>query len=86
MIYILSTYEEHGAEDIQATCDPKYLFEMLETYCSPADDYRRADVLSYEKQKLKDLINDLRPGNHDLSKYWGGVQLHIVDPWENKKE
>jgi hypothetical protein len=70
-VYILSTHEEHGAEQVQATLDPSKLDSMMKAYNADAD----------ELAKLKDVLekNELTPDGHGLSKAWGGIQLHIVE-------
>ena len=71
-VYILSTHEEHGAEDVRATLDTLKLYEMLNDFAPTSE----------ERAKLAELVkaNILNPDfGSSLGNGWGGVQLHIVE-------
>jgi hypothetical protein len=72
-IYILSTYEEHGAEDVKATSNPALVDGIITSY-----DAFKSDV-SYERQRAADAIRGDELGSFDLSPGWGGMRLDIVD-------
>ena len=73
-VYILSDYEEDGAEHVSATLDKEKLPEML-------------DKLGYgkrpeAKEKLAALLEKdelLTRHGKDLESGWGGSMLHIVE-------
>lgn len=71
-VYLLSTYDEYGAEHVRATLDPARLPAMVKSYYpDPAKELAAlAEVL-----KEEEIINS---HGHNLSRGWGGLQLHIV--------
>lgn len=80
-VYILSTYEEHGAEDVKATLDRDRVPALLLSY-SPYSRWGEApfDVdFSKELERLKELLSEDAPGEYELSVGWGGWMLHIVE-------
>ena len=85
-VYLLSTYGEHGAEDVRATLDPSYLPVMLEKYFSDAEWAKhpeRRDAASKEAHEglRRGLLEDGEPSSEgrNLQDGWGGIQLHIIE-------
>lgn len=81
-VYILSTYDEHGAENVRATIDKNEVADIaakmyLELWkCNAGRDR------SEEFTKLSELLDaDVLSGKNgtDLADGWGGMQLHIVE-------
>ena len=81
-VYILSTYEEHGAERVQATLDKAKLSEMLELY-TIEDTSSSTDTcteITTEKKRLQEILNTTEEaGSYDLSEGWGGIKLDIAE-------
>lgn len=82
-VYILSTYGEYGAEGVVATLDRNALLPLLRKQFGAhfVEIERECGVL----EKLLLLHDDAylaEKTDHtqqiDLSKGWGGVQLHVV--------
>lgn len=70
-IYILSTYEEHGAEEVHATLDPIKLFGILNKHF-----VEQGDV---ENERVAEVLRLEEAGSWGLSDGWGGVRLDIVE-------
>jgi hypothetical protein len=93
-VYILSTYEDYGAEDVSVTLSRDRLPEMLKKYqmditkepCSnwtKDNQDRYATQMATECQTLGALLKRrdtelAAQDGHNLSHGWGGVQLHVV--------
>jgi hypothetical protein len=74
-VYILSTYQENGAENVIATLDRTKLHGLLTSYFKP---------LAHEHERLAELMagNDdelSKTDGHYLSNGWGGIELHVVE-------
>lgn len=76
-VYLLSTYEEHGADNVMATLDPAELPAMLRRI----GNHFAAQVLDGSLGTLTDVLarGELITDGVDLTGGWGGVQLHIVE-------
>lgn len=78
LVFILSTYDEYGAEDVQVTLDRSLLCKMITKY------FRFGS--GEEQRKLMDILdgddNNII-GKHNLSHGWGGIQLHVVELTES---
>lgn len=74
-VYLLSTYEEHGAKDVVGTTDPSKLPEMLKTF-GP-----NFGGMEYELRQLESALKDglADRDGWDLSDGWGGVMLHVIE-------
>lgn len=80
LVYILSTYDEHGAEEVIATLDRTKLVSMIDKFSNLYSEW-------YEKNKelltklLEQPDDDLmRPNGLDIDEsVWSGLQLHIVE-------
>jgi hypothetical protein len=72
-IYLLTTYEEHGATEITGTTDPTKLPEILVNYT--ADDNWNREALA----DLERALGQMKTGDWKLGRGWGGVNLHILD-------
>lgn len=70
-VYILSTYQEHGAEDVTATLDPSKLEGLLHGY--------PYEVKESELDRLRTVVAADEIGDHWLSAGWGGFTLHIIE-------
>ena len=80
-VYILSTYQEHGAEQVKATLDPSKLPDMIRTFKNEHGPWKGEPwpVEEVELKRLADAIAKDEPGEYGLSDGWGGYQLHIVE-------
>jgi hypothetical protein len=89
--YIVSTYDEHGAEDVAVTLDKCKVVEMLSSYKRTLG----YEVDNNELIKLHELLDDeevigklevKRTSGRNISGGWGGFMLHIVevDAWEKR--
>ena len=82
-VYLLSVYEEHGSYAVVATLDNSKLLEMFDTYIKAWEGYPKAS-LAKMKEKLIALIEKHKKTGivftegKNLSKGWGGLQLHII--------
>ncbi len=85
-IYILSDYEEHGAENVTATLDRSRLLGMVEENWpfrkgsrEQHDDWimrAKAGLEKHLQKTDKELVSTRDGWNcHDG---WGGMQLHVV--------
>lgn len=72
-VYILSTYEENGAENVVATLDREMVVQLAEKHFGYSDMGQLHGLLSRSDE---DLSED-RSG-HDFGKNWGGPMLHVV--------
>lgn len=80
-VYILSDYEEDGAENVCATLDRSKVIAMFEKYF-PGDHVARTDQTrpGLESLLLKtDSELSSRYYGWDCTPHWGGVQLHVVE-------
>lgn len=80
-VFILSTYGEHGAENVVATLDRSKLEGLLVALCDEiygtthtgaVDGLRSALALTDEV-----LAEDR--GGQNLTEGWGGIQFHVID-------
>jgi hypothetical protein len=86
-VYLLSVYEENGAEDMTGTTDPEKLPELLRRYFVPAefDGPMECCGLNHWDNALKRLDKakaegfTAAGGQYELGRHWGGPQLHVVD-------
>lgn len=67
-VYLLSVYEEHGAEDVRATTDISRLPAMLAE-------------MGYESPRLEKLLatGEIYKNGQNLCIGWGGPQLHVIE-------
>ena len=85
-VYLLSTYEEYGAENVQATLDPAKLPAMIAAHY---DDWALAvpHLVELRDEAIAALAKLVHEGLPDtaatdgiaLHEGWGGMQLHIVE-------
>ena len=86
-VYLLSTYNEYGSEEVRATTDRSLVPALLAASWVLGDG--RVRVLEHgEAARLSELLarpDDKLAGKlgrgadpHDLNDYWGGPQLHVV--------
>lgn len=73
-VYILSDYEEHGAENVEATTEPEKLPSMLATFFGGKALTEREALSNLERKGYP-----INPDGHNLSNGWGGIMLHIVE-------
>lgn len=89
LVYILSTYEENGAEDVTATLDRSCLLDMIDQnwfYEEIKGSYekrkqRHEEWITEAKDNLKILLrksDEELVGVWDCHDGWGGMQLHVV--------
>jgi hypothetical protein len=84
IIYILSTYEEHGAENVKATRERSRLHELLDSYADygiPPESHRFLDDLlfEYDRDPSSFYQKDTGGEGKNLEEGWGGLMLHIVE-------
>ena len=89
-VYLLSTYDEHGAEQVHATLDPSKLPGMLRTLLNaignvPAstgwDDTYESEAITTLDMMLGGLKAHNSPIREAIDLHpsgWGGIQLHVV--------
>lgn len=70
LVYMLSDHGEYGSEHVSATLDKGKVPAMLEAYPGVKDQHRAA---------LQDALNNDAPAVYEISEYWGGYQLHIIE-------
>lgn len=75
-VYILSTYDEHGAENVVASLSESGIFALAEQHFPKA-------FGEYERRELEAMLQEtdgaLRlMGGINLSEDWGGLMLHVV--------
>ena len=74
-VYILSTYDEYGAEDVRATLDKSKVEALLQSHP------RLSALTDYPIKKLRALLEvdccDVK--GTDITEGWGGFKLHIVE-------
>jgi hypothetical protein len=75
LVYILSDYDEYGAENVKATLDPARLPALIDAW-NWAPEFKEP-----AKEKLAELLGRLAPSpdGHNLLHGWGGVMLHVVE-------
>lgn len=82
-VYILSRYQEDGAEDVKATLNREHLPALLESYGDWVhEDTRKglANLLEMSDASLAARYgNDKGSHGHSLEHGWGGFQLHVVE-------
>jgi hypothetical protein len=89
-VYILSVYEEHGAEEVNVTLCREKLPMMLERYLKDCDDPEAAKARATLAELLAEPDESLtRPcgvgyGAQSVGDGWGTVQLHVVPLYEGE--
>lgn len=94
-VYILSDYEEDGSRNVFATLDraalPAMLDAMLDRFRKNNPNLLHIDedigglhkLLLQSDEELSRLSDgDIGPHGHNLTRGWGGIQLHVVRIWE----
>ena len=76
-VYILSTYEEYGANHVTATTDPDELPSMVDAYRGELghDPAHELEML----RRLEERGYPIEANGYELSDGWGGLQIHIVE-------
>ena len=86
-VYIMNTYEEHGPDDMYATLDPSNLPAMLEEYGLPNSDGPGRELMKERRALARFMsgnpLEDIRGG---LSDGWGGIQVHMIELYEDVSE
>jgi len=81
-VYLLSDYDEYGAENVTATLDRGRLIELIDENWAPTE-ARSVAWNAEAKTKLAELLLETDDelasrGSHNLQAGWGGIQLHVV--------
>ena len=76
-VYILSTYDEYGAQDVRATLRRDELPSLLQNYRALVGEFHEAEERLSEVTKSEDKDLADRDGI-ELQKGWGGVMLHVA--------
>jgi len=78
-IYILSDYDEYGAQNVVATLDRAHLPALVEENWAEATaawrDKAKASVAALLAKPDEELSS---PDGHKCHDGWGGVMLHVV--------
>ena len=80
-VYLLSDYDEYGAEHVAATLDRARLLDLVDANWTDASEEFREIAKKELASLLERLDIDLlkEEGNgHSLHHGWGGAQLHVV--------
>ena len=77
-VYILSEYEEHGAENVHATNSRNNLFSIILNYGENKDLTLEMDALQNLLKKSDEDLSKKRSG-HKLCGGWGGATLHVIE-------
>lgn len=89
MIFILSDYEEDGADNVIVVDNRDDLFAAIDENWPVNDNGTRqsADTSAWKeraKERLRELLANMsdeqlseNSGKHNLHKGWGGIQLHV---------
>jgi hypothetical protein len=90
-VYLLSTYNEHGSEDVRATLDKTKVRSLfLKHYALSVRTDHTPEVKEHFSRQNKEALNKLEkilsnenmeasPDPINLYNGWGGPQLHIVE-------
>lgn len=73
--YILSNYDEHGAEDVHVTTNKDHVIDMAKKHFPDFLVAEELDRLNY----LLETNDVIQVKGMDLGRGWGGLQLHIVE-------
>ncbi len=91
LVYILNTYDEYGPEEIRTTTDPKKMISILDTLLEAErvgleektwkEGYyeERQQYLNDCRTNLVKFIAKSMIGTEDLSRGWGGYQIHAAE-------
>lgn len=77
-VYILSSYEEHGAFHVVATLDRDKIIPLIQKFSDLFPD----EILREAVNTVIKYLNLPEPEGGamgDLTKGWGGIQLHVVE-------
>jgi hypothetical protein len=77
-VFILSTYEEHGAFGVVATLDQNKIVPLIRERFTDFEPAAIEEAASNATYLLAQPLPDKTAGA-DLNKKWGGIQLHIVE-------
>ena len=83
-VYILSVYEEHGAEEVVATLDKSHVEIMMDKYFSTCgldetDGPKLGEFRATPRETLRRVLKEDTTGKFNLQDGWGGIQLHVVE-------
>lgn len=78
-VYILSTFQEDGAEEVKATLYKSHVIDMFKSYnMDPNSKFLARDDEVVEIEKLLE-IDKPNPSGYSIGKGWGGYMLHIIE-------
>ena len=83
-VYLLSTHDEYGAENVTATLSRDDLPSMISFYEDKVNDFAEALPQLIELLTQSDSALAGRD-SHNLQSGWGGIHLHVV-PLTNRRE
>jgi hypothetical protein len=79
-VYVLSDYEEHGAENVCATLDRSILHRLLDRNWPGSPEWAvEAHAGLEEHLKKADDVLSARTSGWNCHSGWGGMQLHVVE-------
>ena len=83
-VYILSVYEEYGAEEVVATLDKFHVEVMMDKYFSTCglderDGHKFGELRETPRETLRRVLNEDTTGKLIIQRGWGGIQLHVVE-------
>ncbi len=77
-VFILSTYEEHGAFNVVATLDQNKIVPLIRERFTDFSPQTIEEAVATATELLAQPLPDKTAGA-DLNRKWGGIQLHIVE-------
>jgi hypothetical protein len=85
-VYILSDYEEHGAENVCATLDRGRLHQLVDKNWPPPHNSTASKEWTAEAHagleehlKKSDDVLSSKTSGWNCHSGWGGMQLHVVE-------
>jgi hypothetical protein len=77
-VFILTTYEEHGAFGVVATLDQDKIIPLIRERFTDLEPQEIEEAVSNATYLLSKPLPETAV-QADLNKKWGGIQLHIVE-------
>lgn len=78
-VFILSTYEEHGAFGVVATLDQNKIVPLIRERFTDFPAEAIEEAANNATKILAQPLPDKPLLMADLNKGWGGIQLHVVE-------
>jgi hypothetical protein len=78
-VFILSTYEEHGAFGVVATLDQSKVVPLIRERFPDFEPQEIEEAVANATELLGNPLPDKSLLMANLNKKWGGIQLHVVE-------